>query len=157
MEFTYAEEKLGNGNVIKYKISPMGTAYHKDTPDRLVNILENLRLSDTRIRIYFGDRDTGRDWEEQYDVFGTIGRSTGRIKIPLLISSSRSLGGGALLDDAIVKIEYANKNQGGVIWQHPGYHREETQYPASRSYHRPSSKPRKTAKKQPLSGFGGIR
>lgn len=27
------------------------------------------------------------------------------------------------MDNSIVKLEYANSKQGGVIWQHPKYHR----------------------------------
>lgn len=123
MEYTYTDEKLSNGNTIHYKITKDGTAYHRDTPDQLVELLERLRNNHTRVRVYLGDKETGKDWEESYDVFGTIGRSGGRIKIPLLINNRRSMGGGGLLDDAIVKLEYANKRDGGVIWEHPNYHR----------------------------------
>ena len=135
MEYTYTEEKGGvkpDGSryIIKYKVTPSGTAYHRDTPDSLVQILENLRNSRARVRIYLGDRNTGRDWEESSDVFGAVGRSTGRIKIPILVNNARSFGGGALLDNCIVKLEYANKKDGGVIWQHPKYHRGS--YPVTR-------------------------
>ena len=130
MEYTYTDEHLPNGNTIHYKVTPDGTAYHVDTPDRLVDILEGLRRRRSRVRVYLGDRKTGRDWEESSDVFGIIGRSTGRIKIPILVNNVRSLGGGALLDDCIVKLEYANRKDGGVIWQHPKYHRGD--YPVTR-------------------------
>ncbi len=109
------------GGHLKYKVLPNDTAYTADTPDYLIEILERLRLNHTRCRFYFGDINTGRDWEEQFDVFGYISRSTGRIKIPLLINSARSLGGGALMTGCIVKIEHADKRK-GVIWQHPKYH-----------------------------------
>jgi hypothetical protein len=171
MEYTYTEERLSNGNTIKYKITPDGTAYHQDTPDALVAILERLRENKTRVRIYLGDSKTGQDWEEQFDVFGTIGRSTGRIKIPLMVANSRSMGGGGLLDDCIVKIEYANKKQGGVIWQHPKYYRgDDPMY--DRSHYRKklssgvyvgkvmkkkTSRIKKSTKKQSPSGFGGTR
>lgn len=174
MKYEYVEEQIGTTIIdkgvaktigpfrtIKYKVTPSGTAYHYDTPDDLVEVLEGLRSRGTRIRIYYGSQDTGLDWEEQYDVFGTIGRSTGRIKIPLLIANSRSLGGGSLLDNAIVKIEHANKRDGGVIWQHPKYHRSEDRYQATRSYYKQSSKPSRarkyTSKKSPSSMVGGMR
>jgi hypothetical protein len=151
-----------NPHPIKYKITESGTAYHMDTPDELVAALERIRENRTRVRIYYGDSKTGRDWEESYDVFGTIGRSGGRLKIPLTINNSRSIGGVSLLDDAIVKIEYANTKQGGVIWQHPKYYRDMTRgesYLAPRSYHKPSSKPGKKAARRGTTGtsIGGMR
>jgi hypothetical protein len=49
---------------------------------------------------------------------GTIGRSTGTIKIPLLINNSRSFGGPGLLDDCIIKITVDKK----TVYSHPLYH-----------------------------------
>jgi hypothetical protein len=113
------KEKLSNGNEIEYKIIN-GTAYHINTPDRVVNILEQSLNSKRgqRIRIFYGDEKTGRDWLEEHDTIGFIGRSTGSIKIPLLIKTSNSYGGGALLDDNIVKITIDKT----TVYQHPNYH-----------------------------------
>jgi len=98
-----------------------GTYYHKNTPEKIIRILENARNSKRRLRFYFGNTKTGKDWDEIHGVVGYVGRSTGEIKIPLLIYNSRSLGGGALLTDAIVKIETSkNKN---VLYKHPNYHK----------------------------------
>jgi len=96
-------EKLSNGNTIEYKIIN-GTAYHNSTPQEVINILENARLTKKRIRLFYGDSTTGKCWNEEHDIIGYIGRSTGNIKIPLLINNSRSFGGGALLDHCIIKI-----------------------------------------------------
>ena len=95
-----------------------GTYYHDSTPAEIVRILENARASKQRLRIFLGDIETGRDWLEEFGVAGTIGRSTGREPSPLMIANSRSTGGGALLDDSIVKI----MSGGRVLWQHPRYH-----------------------------------
>jgi hypothetical protein len=59
------EEKLPNGNTIKYKVLN-GTAYHEDTPDAVVTILDNALAShrDTSLRFCLGDVETGRDWGE---------------------------------------------------------------------------------------------
>ena len=107
-----------------------GTSYHVDTPKKVIDVLEKARLSREcasesmpyRLRIYLGDTKTGRDWEEIYDVTGYIGRSTGTIKIPLLVHNSRSTGGPGMLDHCIVKIRHANKRTGGVLYQHSKYH-----------------------------------
>lgn len=118
-------ELLPNGNEIKYKIKN-GTAYHAQTPENIVNILEEARQSNRsiRLRFCFGDVETGRDWGEVNDIAGYIGRSTGAIKIPLLLSKITSSGGGGLLDHCIVRIE--KKNNGGSyreVYRHPKYHK----------------------------------
>jgi hypothetical protein len=107
------------GETDKYKIVD-GTAYHKETPDAVVNVLENARKSNARIKLYYGDVVTGRDWNEEYDTVGTIGRSGGgTYKIPLLIKTGRSLGGGSVLDHCIVKIK--DSKTGRVLYQNPKY------------------------------------
>lgn len=56
-------ETLPNGNVVQYKIRN-GTAYHEDTPEEVVRILESARQSGRGIllRFCYGDTKTGRDW-----------------------------------------------------------------------------------------------
>ena len=73
-----------------------------------------------RIRVWYGDPETGRAWLEENDVTGYIGRSTGRIKIPLLVHNSGSYGGGALLASCIVKIQSTCKD-GRVWYEHPTF------------------------------------
>ena len=88
---------------IKYKVVN-GTSYHQNAPDAVIRVLENAMRTNKRIRVFYGDTETGRDWMEIYDTIGTIGRSCGQNKIPLLIKNSRSYGGCAILTDCIVKI-----------------------------------------------------
>lgn len=97
-----------------------GTFYHAETRDKVIEILESARIDRERIRVYFGDTQTGKDWGEVNDVTGYVGRSTGPIKIPLLVHNSRSMGGGALLDHCIVKIETTKGKR--VLYQHENYH-----------------------------------
>ena len=122
-----------NGKIVtdsegrKYQVFE-GISFHTDTNQSVIKVLLGALKSrrsrkPQRLRVYYGDTKTGRDWEEIYDVSGYIGNSTGTIKIPLLVHNSRSLGGGGLLDNAIVKIRSANKRNGGVIYQHPKYHK----------------------------------
>lgn len=110
-------EKHSNGSTT-YKIHPVsGTAYYINTPQEVVDTIERLMNTKQRIKLYYGD-ENGRDWVEENDMRGTIGRSTGNIKIPLLIPTKRSYGGGAILCDKIIKIkdvfsnriEYIQKN-----------------------------------------------
>ena len=96
-----------------------GTCYHNDTKFAMVMRLEHLRIMQTRCRFHWGDTKTGKDWRDVFDVKGRIGRSTGSIKIPILLYNARSLGGGAILDHCIVKI--TETNGGKVLYQHPKY------------------------------------
>jgi len=97
-----------------------GTSYDNCTPDEVVAILEKARQTRTRLHVSLGDSESGRDWLEENDVYGVIGRSTGSVKIPLLIDNRRSLGGPGLLDHCIVRIR---TSQGGrILWEHPNYH-----------------------------------
>lgn len=91
-----------------------GTSYHKETSEEVIQCLDQLLNNRERVRIWYGKN--GKSWNEEYDILGYIGRSTGENKIPLLINNSRSYGGGALLDDSIVKIVRTSDNR--TIWQH---------------------------------------
>jgi len=82
-----------------------GTYYDHRTAPEVVRALEYIRKMGARIRLYYGDVKTGRSWLEGCDVTGTLSRSTGPHKIPILIYNSRSLGGGALLDHCIIGIK----------------------------------------------------
>lgn len=99
-----------------------GTVYHASTPERVVKVLEWFRGTGTRLEIRYGDPKTGEDWGGAR-MAGTIGRSMGSMKIPLLIPTSRSYGGPGILDHCIVRIAYSNKKEGGTLYQHPRYHR----------------------------------
>ena len=101
----------------KYKVVN-GISYHENTPDVVIRVLENAMRTNKRIRIFYGDTETGRDWMEIYDTIGTIGRSCGQNKIPLLIKNSRSYGGGAILTHCIVKITIDKE----IVYKHPKYY-----------------------------------
>ena len=94
-----------------------GISFDEKTPQRVCEILSNAYNTKTRIRVFYGDPETGTDWNEEYSTIGTVGRSTGQYKIPLLISNSRSYGGGSILDHCIVKITIDKK----TVYQHPKY------------------------------------
>jgi hypothetical protein len=77
----------------QYIESTSGTFYSLGTNEKVVDILERCRDEGHRIRIVYGDIETGKSWEECHDIEGKVGRSTGSIKIPLLIHNKRSRGG----------------------------------------------------------------
>jgi len=99
----------------KYKVIN-GTSYHAETSQNVINVLESvMQHPRKRIRVYFGDVATGVCWNEEHDIFGYVGRSTGINKIPLLIANAKSYGGGALLDHCIIKIKESKGSR--VLYQ----------------------------------------
>lgn len=75
-----------------------------------------------RLKTYqndYGDTATGRQWVEEHDIFGYIGRSTGTNKVPLLIPKATSIGGGHILDHCIIKIRESKGKM--VLYQHPKF------------------------------------
>jgi hypothetical protein len=98
-----------------------GFWFSTETEQEIKDIIVQLYHSKKRVRFHWGDTKTGKDWEDIYDVCGTVGISTGNQKIPLLIHNSRSFGGGAILDHCIVKITESSGAK-KVLYQHPNYH-----------------------------------
>ena len=88
------------------------------------NELYRARLNSPRLRLWYGDTETGRCWMEENNITGYIGRSTGLIKIPLLIPNSRSIGGGVILDHCIIRITAQNPhvNRIDCLYSHPNFH-----------------------------------
>ena len=107
-------ERIKDKQGKEYKLSISGTAYNPNTPEEVINALEYSRENKVRIKIYYGDVETGRDWNEEHDTVGIVGRSCGNIKIPILLSNSRSCGGGAILDHCIIKIKTTS---GNILYQ----------------------------------------
>lgn len=88
-----------------------GTSYDAETPAEVVKILESYRrqpalhpVDPERLRIFYGDSKTGQIWEDE-PVSGYVSRSTGDVKIPLLIYRKGSTGGEAIMDRCIMRIE----------------------------------------------------
>lgn len=81
----------------------IGTWFSFETPTAIRTILEQYRKNGGRLRVFYGDRNTGRCWMEENDMVGRVSRSTGRMQIPILIADD-DFGGPGLLDSCIVRI-----------------------------------------------------
>lgn len=95
----------------------METTYPKDTLEEVKKVLNHAIEERLRIRVWYGKN--GRSWNEENDIIGYIGSSTGTNKVPLLIHSARSFGGGALLVHCIIKIMDVKTKK--VLYQHPKF------------------------------------
>ncbi len=91
--------------------------FNDETSDKVKECIEYCYNSKLRIRIWYGDADTGESWLEEYDTMGTIGRSTGQQKRPLLIKNSCSNGGGGILCHCIIRIDVISSKR--TIYKHP--------------------------------------
>lgn len=94
-----------------------GTSFAEGTPVNVAKLLAEAIRKCSRVRVFYGDRKTGKDWHDVYDAVGRVGRSTGPIKIPLLIKTRRSIGGGAIMTDAIVRLQIDGRD----VWKAPRY------------------------------------
>lgn len=95
------------------------TYYSPETHPDVRRALENARGTGNRVRIWYGDSKTGKAWDEEHDVVGRIGRSTGSKKIPLILHSERSSGGPSVLDSSIVRID--NIERKSTVYKHPSF------------------------------------
>lgn len=77
--------------------------------EKLEKVMNELYKRKERVRFFYGDPETGRDWGEQLDTQGYVSKSTGRKPIYLLVSKINSTGGEAILVDNIVKITVNKK------------------------------------------------
>jgi len=106
-----------NGDSTTYQLidggKDMPIAYHKETSQGVINALETARKKRERVKVYLGDTDTGKCWNEEHDIFGYIGLSKGhKAYFPILVAKANSYGGGSLLDHCIVKIR---ESKGGRV------------------------------------------
>lgn len=79
------------------------TYFDPGTSPELAKVLEGCRKSNRKVRLVLGDADTGEAWLDEYDVVGTIGRSAGSLKVPLLIEDGES-GGSAILTACVLAV-----------------------------------------------------
>lgn len=101
-----------NGRV-DYREAPSGAFYHAATPWELVRHLERAREQGGKVRLFYGDAQTGKE----RDVEGRLGRSMGPLKVPLILAP-RANHGSALLDHCIVRLRV----DGHEVCRHPCYH-----------------------------------
>ena len=108
----------------EYKVCN-GTFYSSEALDGAILALEYARTNKIRVRIFYAyktaeEKERGvKDsefgvlevWNEEFDCVGRLGRSTGTIKVPVLLSSSSSRYGSPILENKIVVV----KTTGGRV------------------------------------------
>lgn len=107
-----------NQKIIEKYTVVNGTSYNNGTDEKLINVLERAKNNRTRIKVYFGDTETGKNWNEEHDTIGYVGRTSGQIKCLILVFNARSFGGGILSTDNILKVR---TTKGSVLYTHPKF------------------------------------
>jgi hypothetical protein len=96
-----------------------GTSYVQGTDIKVIRALEDARVRGYKVRVYYGSK--GKVWSDEYDTIGKVGRSMGNIKILLLIASSRSMGGYAIMTDKVVRIDTNIDVHKATVYSKEGY------------------------------------
>jgi len=94
------------------------TYFKKETDEKIADLLNELIDSGQRVRIFYGDRRTGRDFCKRYDTIGYIRRTTGEVPQAILLKDKRGFDGVPIAEQNIVKITIRKK----TVYQHPHYH-----------------------------------
>ena len=131
----HREQLLDNSNTLYYVVVDGvcyqyaiklkdGTYKERDKTDmaRLIEACEYARNHNERIRLWYGDAETGRSWGDEYNVLGYIGKTFGKYNIPILVSNKRSSGGFAILTDAIIRLD--STKTGRTLYKHPKFYIE---------------------------------
>lgn len=87
------------------------------TPE-VARVLERCRHAGTKVRLVLGNTVTGESWLDEYDVVGTIGRSSGPLRVPLLIEEGEDGGGAVLTTCLLCVIDWRSSR---VLYRHPAY------------------------------------
>ena len=94
------------------------TYFDPGTDPKAARALDNCRRDGRKVRLVLGDTATGRCWLDEHDVVGHIGRSTGSLKVPLLIEPGED-GGAAILTDCLLRL--IAWESGRDLYRHPAY------------------------------------
>ncbi len=107
-------------NDVRYVRDSAGAMFFtEDTPFDVIDVLKRAKYQGFRIRIHYGNRETGRSDLSEFEIMGTIGSSMGPLKVPLLIQRSYSMGGGAISTGRIVRIQSMS---GKDLYRHPTFY-----------------------------------
>ncbi len=94
------------------------TYFDPDTDAQAAKVLESCRRRERKVRLVLGDTRSGEPWLEEHDVAGRIGRSTGTLKVPLLIEAGEHGGSAILCAYLLAIIDWAS---GNFLYRHDAY------------------------------------
>jgi hypothetical protein len=98
-----------NGHSTTYQLIEDGNnlplAYKIATSKKVIEVLERCRKNRIRVKLNYGNIQTGKSWNEEHDTIGYVSMSKGyEARFPILVYNERAYGGGSLMDDNVLKI-----------------------------------------------------
>lgn len=94
------------------------TYFDPGTDPKVARVLETCRRDRRMLRLMQGDTATGQCWLSECDVVGHIGRSSGMLKVPLLIEPGAN-GGAAILTNCLLRL--IDWKTGRDLYRHPAF------------------------------------
>lgn len=94
--------------------------YDLRTPGTVKAVLETVRLSGQRIRLFYGDPQSGRAWLRDRHLVGILGHSEGAMLMPVLFFSKQATKGNPVLAHEIVRIMDVTSR--ADLYRHPRFH-----------------------------------
>lgn len=91
-----------------------------ESSERIAKALRYCYENRERCRIWYGNRETGESWLEEFDVTGYVKRSSSCLKVPLLVYKSTSYGGIEIPTSAIVRIDCIKTT--ATLYTHTNFH-----------------------------------
>lgn len=115
-------KKLVIGTQFKYTGDPFfctnGTC--DDVRNVLGEVYQKRSLKSTRLRIWYGNTETGRAWNDTFNVAGYIGRSASRHPQPVVQQFKSAMQGEVLSTDKIIRIDIVET--GETVYRHKHFH-----------------------------------
>lgn len=99
--------------------SRLGTWFKKDTRVGVKKVIDRLIHTGEKVRVFYGNPKTGKSSMDEFDMIGEVGRSTGTLKVPVLLSESDGFGA-PMQDDMIIRIIRMSDHKN--LYKHPGFH-----------------------------------
>ena len=103
-----------------------------------------------KVRLVLGDTGTGASWLDEFDVVGTVGRSTGLLKVPLLVEPGEAGGTAILCAHVLALMDW---DTGLPLYRHPRWQPPELRIRASDDDARPWAV---VLHEQPVANFDDI-
>ncbi len=94
------------------------TWHDPDASPEVCKVIDRCIKNSTYVRLFYGDTESGRDWGEENNVIGTVSRTTGPLKTPILMPKGENFGD-IIPEQCIVKIVDADTRR--TLWAHERY------------------------------------
>jgi hypothetical protein len=94
------------------------TYFDPGTERKAATVLESCRQTGNKVRLVLGNTVTGEPWLNEHDVVGKIGRSSGHLKVPLLMEDGESYCGAILTVCLLAIIDWTS---GRTLYRHAAY------------------------------------